>query len=132
MAAAAMDGTRNAIARVSELLNTDLDSQPTIRPVLDISDISSGASKINSLFDMQPSVDLLTNVGSVNTMMNRRQNGINMTNSDVVAAIKDLKTAIGKSSGDSYNINGITYDDGSAMADVIKALVRTSRIEGRI
>jgi hypothetical protein len=132
MARVAISGTRDAIARVSELLNADVDSQPTIRPVLDLSDIESGAGRINGLFGMQPSVDLLTNVGSINTMMNGRQNGVNTTNDDVVAAIKDLKNAIRESSGDSYSINGITYDDGSNIADTIKSLVRVSRIEGRI
>ena len=132
MAKVAISGTKDAIARVSELLNADIDSQPTIRPVLDLSDVESGAGRINGLFGMQPSVDLLTNVGSINTMMNGRQNGLNTTNDDVVAAIKDLKSAISKSSGDSYSINGITYDDGSNIADTIKSLVRVSRIEGRI
>lgn len=132
MARVAISGTRDAIARVSEILNADIDSQPTIRPVLDLSDVESGAGRINGLFGMQPSVGLLTNVGSINTMMNGRQNGLNTTNDDVVAAIKDLKNAIRESSGDSYSINGITYDDGSNIADTIKSLVRVSRIEGRI
>ena len=81
--------------------------------------------------DMQPSVDLLTNVGSINATMNGRQN-VSTTNDDVVAAIKDLKDAIGKSSGDSYSIGDITYDDGSNIATTIQALIRASRIEGRI
>lgn len=131
MARDAIDGTKNAIARVAELLNTDIDSQPTIRPVLDLSDVKSGASSINGLFGMQPSVDLLANVGSINTMMNGRQN-VSTTNDDVVAAIKDLKHAINESSGDSYSIGDITYDDGSNIATTIQALIRASRIEGRI
>jgi hypothetical protein len=131
MARDAIDGTKKAIARVADLLSTDIDSQPTIRPVLDLSDVKSGASSINSLFGMQPSVDLLANVGSINTAMNGRQN-VSTTNDDVVAAIKDLKDAIGKSSGDSYSIGDITYDDGSNIATTIQALIRASRIEGRI
>lgn len=131
MARDAIDGTKNAIARVAELLNTDIDSQPTIRPVLDLSDVKSGASSINGLFGIRPSVDLLANVGSINTMMNGRQN-VSTTNDDVVAAIKDLKHAINESSGDSYSIGDITYDDGSNIATTIQALVRASRIEGRI
>lgn len=132
MANVAIAGTQDAISRVAEAINADIDSQPTIRPVLDLSDVETGARSINGLFGMQPSVDLLTNVGSINTMMNGRQNGLNTTNDDVVAAIKDLKNAIRESSGDSYSINGITYDDGSNIADTIKSLVRVSRIEGRI
>lgn len=128
----AIAGTQDAIRRIAEAINTDIDSQPTIRPVLDLSDVESKAGSINGLFSMQPSLELLTNVGSINSMMNTRQNGVNTTNDDVVAAIKDLKTAISESSGDTYSINGITYDDGSNIASTIKTLVRASRIEGRI
>lgn len=128
----AIAGTQDAIRRIAEAINTDIDSQPTIRPVLDLSDVESKAGSINGLFNMQPSMELLTNVGSINSMMNTRQNGVNTTNDDVVAAIKDLKTAIRESSGDTYSINGITYDDGSNIASTIKTLVRASRIEGRI
>lgn len=131
MANVAVDGTRDAISRVAEAISTDIDSQPTIRPVLDLSDVESGASSISNLFGMQPSVDLLANVGSISTMMNGRQN-VSTSNDDVVAAIKDLKQAISESSGDSYSVGDITYDDGSNIASTIQTLIRATRIEGRI
>ena len=35
-------------------------------------------------------------------------------------------------SGDVYNINGITYHDGSAVQDAIKTVLRAAKIQGRI
>ena len=129
MGDSAVNSLSSAIARVADVVNSDIDAQPTIRPVLDLSDIKSGAGTISSMFNMQPSVGVLSNVNAINSMMNRRQNGV--TNSDVVAAIKDLGTKISKHSGDTYSINGITYDDGSNISDAVKTLVRAARVERR-
>lgn len=127
----AVNGTSKAISRITEAINADIDTQPTIRPVLDLSDVKSGASNINSLFGMQPSLELLTNVGSISTTMNNRQNEAGASNDDVVAAIKDLKTAISESSGDTYSINGVTYDDGSNIAKALNSIIREIRLQER-
>ena len=58
----------------------------------------------------------------------RRQNG---TNGDVVTAIKKLGKDIGNMDRNSYNINGITYDQGSDVADAVETLVRAIRIDRR-
>lgn len=129
MANTAIDGTKNAITRIAEAINTDVDTQPTIRPVLDLSDISSGAGAINNMLSTKPSIGLMSNVGTINTMMNNRQNG---TNFDVISAIEDLGRKIGKTTGDTYQINGITYDDGSNINEAVKTLVRAARVERRI
>ena len=129
MASEAIDGTRRAINRISDAISSDVDAQPTIRPVVDLSDVTSGANAINTMLGMNPSVGLMSSVGNISAMMNRRQNG---ANSDVVDAIKDLDRSIAKSSGPSYTINGITYDRGTEVADAIETLVRATRIEGRV
>ena len=56
----------------------------------------------------------------------------NASNDDVVSAIKDLKKTIGNGSGDTYNINGVTYDDGSNVSNAVRTLVRAVKVEGRI
>ena len=58
------------------------------------------------------------------------QNGV--TNSDIVSAIKDLKDNMPTTGNTSYNINGITYDDGSNIVNAVETLVRAARIERRI
>lgn len=128
MAKTAMDGTKNAIAKLVDAVNSDIDTQPTIRPVLDLSEVTNGARSISGLFSMRPSVGLLSNVGSINAMMNENQNG----ESRLIDAIKEGFANSGRSSGDTYNINGITYDDGSNITEAVKTLVRAARVERRI
>ena len=129
MADTAINGTRDAISRISDIINSDIDTQPTIRPVLDLSDVTSGTAKLSDMLNVNPSLGLLTNVGSISSMMNKNQNG---TNSDVISAIKDLGRKIGNTSGDTYSINGITYDDGSNIKDAVQTIVRAARMERRM
>ena len=128
MAGSALDSTKKALSNVVRMMNSDISTQPTIRPVLDLSDVSAGAGAINGMFNMTPSVGVMSNIGTISSMMNRVQNG---ANDDVISAIKDLGRTIGNASGDTYQINGITYDDGTEVSDAIGALVRAARIERR-
>jgi hypothetical protein len=61
--------------------------------------------------------------------MNGRQNGVN---NDVVAAIKDLGSKLGRASGDTYQVNGVTYDDGSNITDAVRTIVRAAQMERRV
>ena len=128
IAESAKTGLSNAISKVGALVENGIDSQPTIRPVLDLSDVESGAGTINGMFGMTPSIKTLSNVGAISSMMNRSQNG---ANDDVISAIESLGKRIGNISGDTYQINGVTYDDGSNVTDAVRTIVRAARIERR-
>lgn len=128
MANTAVDGTRNAIASIVDIIDSSVDTQPTIRPVLDLSDVEAGAGRLNGMFSMQPAVAAMANVGAISTMMSNNQNG---SGSDVVSAIKDLGRKITAMSGNSYNVNGVTYDDGSNVGNAVGSLVRAIRMERR-
>ena len=130
MANSARAGLSDAISRIQNILNSDMDTQPTIRPVLDLSDITANASKITSLFDMNPSVGVLANVGAISNSMNSGQNG--STNDDVINAITSLRDALSNKTGDTYTIGNITYDDGTEVSNAIKTLVRAARVERRV
>ena len=73
-------------------------------------------------------IGALSNANVIGSTVNKNQNGAY----DVVSAIKDLSKKIANGTGNVYNINGITYDDGSAVADAIGSLVRAARIERRV
>lgn len=126
----ALLGVSDAISKAKDLVENGIDAQPTIRPVLDLSDITANASKITSLFDMNPSVGVLANVGAISNGMNSGQNG--KTNEDVISAINGLKDNLPKKPGDTYTIGSITYDDGSEVSNAIKTLVRAARVERRV
>jgi tape measure domain-containing protein len=128
MGDAALDSMRGVMSGIASAIESDVDTQPTIRPVLDLSDVESGAGAISGMFGMTPSVGVLSNVGAIGTMMSRRQNG---GNSDVISAINDLKSALGGSRGDTYMLNGIEYSEGDDVADALKTIVRAAKAERR-
>ena len=130
MTSTAIESTKSAMSNVLDALNSDMDSQPTIRPVIDLTDVRSGANSINRLFSGSQTVRVQTNLNAINSMMNRRsQNGVN---DDVISAIDKLRKDVGNISTPSYNIGGITYDDGSNVSEAIKALIRFAKIERRV
>ena len=130
MAQTAVDGTRKAIAHVADFINSDVDTQPTIRPVVDLSNVRSGAAAINGMLGDGVSIGVRSNLSAINTMMN--QKGQNGNNADVVSAINKLRKDIGNIGGNTYNIDGVTYDDGSNITDAVKSIVRAARIERRV
>ena len=128
MANRAFDSTKGALSKLSRLFDGEIDTQPIIRPVVDLSDVASSVGAMNSMLNTTPSIGVLSNISAISSMMNNRQNG---GNEDVISAIHDLGKQISRSSGDSYSINGITYDDGSNVSDAVRTLVRAARIERR-
>lgn len=125
-----IDVMNNSISKISV---DGLDSQPTIRPVFDMSSVEEGANAINSLFDKQQMVSLgIQNGGNINAISNAMKYGkVTTTNDDLISAINDLKRAINGYSGNEYNINGITYDDGSNISNAVKSIIRAAKVERR-
>ena len=125
----ATNSISNALDTALNLINSDMDANPTIRPVLDLSNVKSGMGYLGGMFNNGPSLAVATNLGAISSGMNsRNQNG---TNNDVVSAINKLRKDLGNIGGDTYNVNGITYDDGSNITDAVKTLVRAANIERR-
>ena len=129
IAKSATNGLGDAMSKVQDIIDNDIDSQPTIRPVLDLSAVEAGAGRIGNMFGMSPSIGLMSNVNSISSSMNKNQNG---ANADVISAIKELSNKLSDTSGDTYNINGITYDGGSDVAQAIEVLVRAARVGERV
>ena len=127
----AKTGLNSAISMISDAINSDIDSQPTIRPVLDLSDVESGAGYLNSMFNDGPALGVMSNLGAISYGMNtRNQNG---ANDDVISAIDKLnKNLANAKGGDTYNFDGITYDDGSNITDAVKTIVRAAKIGRRV
>ena len=124
----ALRSLSGAVSGIASAINSNVDMNPTIRPVLDLSDVESGAKSIGGLFSDGQLVGVSGNLGAISSMMNHRnQNG---TNSDVVSALNKLGAKLGRN-GDTYNINGITYNDDSALNNAIGEIVRAARIERR-
>ena len=105
-----------------------MDSTPTIRPVMDLGNVQTGIDAISGMFN-NTSFDASANIGAIGSMMDdRRQNGVN---DDVVNAIERLNKGLSGLNRPSYNINGVTYDNGSEISEAVETLVRAARIERR-
>ena len=130
MASSAKKGLGNAMNQLTAMLSDDIDTQPTIRPVLDLSDIRSNASAISSLLNNRASIGMLSNVNSIGRTMN--QNRKNNSNYEVVSAINKLRKGLDSVGNVTYRIDGITYDDGSNISDAVKTLTRAVKVERRI
>ncbi len=127
MAEHAVQGLSNAISNVTDMINNDMDSQPTIRPILDLSDVENGVGTLNSMF-MNPTIGAASNLNAISVgMRSYRQNG----GEDVVSAINKLGKNLSNMGGDTYHIDGITYDDGSNVSEAVRTLVHAAKIERR-
>lgn len=130
MANTSIDTTENALNKIASLNLDSINTDPIIRPVVDLSNVSAGADKIASMLNLNPSVGLAANLGAINSAMNSRIQ--NDSNQDVINALRDVKRAITKSAKPTYNINGITYDDCSNVSNAVSDLVRAVKVEGRV
>ena len=126
----ALNGTKQAVAGIAEMMSIDADYQPAIRPVLDLSDVESGAGSIASMFNNSPSIGVNSNLRAIGSMIN--ENSQNGSNDDVVSAINKLRKGLDNVGNTTYTINGVTYDDGSNIHDAMSAIVRQARIERRV
>ena len=73
MAKSAKTGLQDAIAKVVDMMDENIDYQPTIRPVLDLSEVESKSHKLNTLFSRTQAITL---GGSINaSKSHENQNG---------------------------------------------------------
>lgn len=124
-----VDKAGTVMSMISDALNLDLDYEPTITPVVDMGNVTSSMDAINNMLNKNPQIFTGLRSGSVDALLERRnnQNG----NSDVIEAIDRLSKRINQTPGNTYNVNGITYDDGSNIASVVEQLVRAAVVERR-
>ena len=78
----AVNAMSNAIAAISEVVAGDIDSQPVIRPVLDLSNITSGAKTLSSMFDKNQ------NISAISTNVQRNNNQTQNQPDDLKGMIK--------------------------------------------
>ena len=129
MAEMAKDGLSRAITKVSDLISNGIDTQPTIRPVLDLTEVESGAGYLSSMFNDGPAIGVMSNLRAISSGMDsRNQNG---SNSDVVSAIDKLRKDLGNVGGNTYNINGVSADGDDAINNAINELIRVIKVERR-
>ena len=122
----ATDGLR---VGMNDILNESFDMNPTITPVIDLTNAKSGIDYLNNALNGNGTYSVFGQLNRINRGANSaRQNG---TTDDVIRELSRLRGDIQSMPVNQYNVNGITYDDGSAMAGTVRELVRAARIERR-
>ena len=124
-----VDNISTALGLANAILNEDLDDNLTIRPVLDLSEVTEGAETISSLLNSSP-IGVMANLGSISNDMNSKiQNG---SESELASSINELRKDLSKIGGNTYYVGDVAYDDGSTVSDAVKALTDAVIIERRI
>lgn len=100
MADTAADPFSNVIGLLNGIIDNTIDLQPTIRPVLDLTDVQSGAGQISSIFSQTQTIGLggYQNpfIPNILSQIGSNMNGgmgfgyVQNDNSDVIEAIRDL------------------------------------------
>ena len=98
MAKSAKTGLGNAIAKVKDMIDNGVDTQPIIRPILDLSDIEEKSHRLNTLFSRSQALTVSTGIAA--------SRGQNLQNEDT-----------SPNAGNSYNFTQNNYSP--------KALSRT-------
>ena len=98
MADSAKTGLGNAIAKVKDMIDNGVDGQPTIRPILDLSDVEEKSHRLNTLFSRSQALTVSTGIAAAR--------GQNLQNEDT-----------NPNTGNSYNFTQNNYSP--------KALSRT-------
>jgi hypothetical protein len=77
----AKESLKNTVANISDSVSTNIDSSPTIRPVLDLSNIEAGKTGLNKMFDKQR-IGLSTSMA--NNKVSTIATSVNMSKANVV------------------------------------------------
>ncbi len=78
MAEAAKLGLSKAVSKVKEFITDGINAEPTIRPVLDLSNVEAGAGRLNALFSRTQALSISAGMNRQNTT--EVQNGANAPN----------------------------------------------------
>ena len=129
MGNSAKTGLNDALNKAYDIIQGNMETQPTIRPVLDLSSVEAGAGRMQGLLNGVSNVGVMTNMNAIGSMMERRrQNG---SNADVVSAIDKLRKKMDNFGNTTYQVGDVTAEEGSGVATAVESLVGAIRREGR-
>lgn len=125
-----INNAKEPLSNLARMIDGNIDVNPTITPVLDLSNVERNSRRIGDLVSGNGTLSLSTdNANLMSSSIGQIQN--RPDNSDIISALKDLKASMADNRP-SYTINGITYDDGSSIVNAVESLVRAAKIERRI
>lgn len=114
------DAMNSAISVISDKLGNG-DFNPTITPVVDLSSAAASASELSSMFSSDKAFSVAASMNNQLTPADR-----------VAGAISALGSYLGQNGiTNNYNINGVTYSNGSEIAQAMEVLANAVLVNGR-
>lgn len=89
IAASARDGLHDAVSHIADFIDSGIDSQPVIRPLLDLSQVQQGTNALSAMMSRNQAVAVSAGFKSTSGIISL--NGINQNDSNIGAVV----TAIG-------------------------------------
>lgn len=123
----AISGFQTTLGDMKKVLSTDVNIEPSITPVVDMSGITRQSSNISSLLNksnigMAKTVDGIASLGDVvstNEVLSQYQNEMMNSNRDLQKSLGDLRDDLGKYNDQLANSETSIYVDGKKLASSI-------------
>ena len=113
MANSATNGIHAAVNYISKVLNSDLDTQPVIRPVVDLNNIHAGTMAINGMSRQLQGL----HIGSYGMTLTERISGSNIRNKNAMYSNQDVVEAIDRLEASMYNME-MVMDTGALVGSI--------------
>lgn len=123
---------QNTLSTLGSMLSGDLENiQPTISPVVNLSNVRRSANIIGDMLSFDNSLNIMSDLRSINSTMNAsRQNGT--SNRDIVSELQKLGKILQSIPNGNTYIDGISYSNGSDVANAVNDLIRAVTVGGRV
>ena len=108
----AIKGLKSAISKVSEIMSDNMDANPVITPVIDLTNVKSGSRQLNGMLtDMtNKSIGFSSSVSLANSVSSGMRSSMEVQDSSVVDSIKNLISTLkdndSATMNNTFNING--------------------------
>lgn len=114
------DAMTSAIGLISDRLENG-DFTPTITPVVDLSQAVASASELSSMFSADKAMSVAASINSQVSPVDR-----------ITSALGALGSMMGQGgTTNNYNLNGLTYSNGSEIAQAMEVLANAVLVNGR-
>ena len=122
-----IDNISSVFDVLQSYVEDDYTIEPTISPVLDMGGVTASADAINNMLSGNTTFGIAANV---NAKLSGNQNA--NPYSEITKAINTLHGDLKDLEANNYVVNGITYDDGTAIAGAVGELIRATKVGRRM
>ena len=68
LASETLNATNAVISRIADYVDSGMDTQPTIRPVLDLTDVTNGFGSLNAMFSRRQAIGISARMGNIRSV----------------------------------------------------------------